>query len=101
MYTGYDPVAKKIIDQYRVLVSPKKIYLEPLNQLGLHEYLGVRCYNPCYIGRRVSTHSHVIKFHSHTFIPIPQTDIGKDEQWNEYKFEVVINKGKSRRHREQ
>ena len=50
---GYNPVAKKIRDQYRVLVSPKKIYLEPLNQLGLHEYMGVRSYNPCYMGRRV------------------------------------------------
>ena len=60
-HTGYDPVAKRITDQYRVVVSPKKVYLEPLKQLGLHEYLGVRSYNPCSIGRRVS------------LIPIPHT----------------------------
>ena len=66
---GYDPVTKRVTDQYRVLVSPKKIYLEPLKQLGLHEYLRVRAYNPCYIGRRVSLIPIPSDFHSKTPIP--------------------------------
>ena len=68
--TGYDPVAKKITDQYRVLVSPKIIYLDPLNQLGLHEYMGVRSYSLCSLGRRVGT-AHAHSLYSHAVILIP------------------------------
>ena len=97
-------MAKKITDQYRVLVSPKIIYLDPLNQLGLHEYMGVRSYSLCSLGRRV-LHMPILCIPMQSFsylyspipIPIPQTDIGKDEQWYEYKFRVVVKKGARRR----
>ena len=134
-YAGYDPPAKQITDHYRVLVSPKKMYLQPLRQFGLHEYLAVRSYNLCSLGRRVgappfsyadtcilpfsyrhSPNSHAfvstshapipLLSHSHTSIlpfpylhsPISQTDIGKDEQWYEYRFTVVVKKGSRREH---
>lgn len=50
---GYDPSLLQIKDHYKVLVSARKMYLEPLIQRGLHNYHQVCSYNVCSLGRRV------------------------------------------------
>lgn len=73
---GYDPPAKQITDLYKVFVSPKKMYLEPFVQRGLPNYHQACSYNVCSYG--------------------PRTDLGRDEQWFEYQFRVVVKKASRR-----
>jgi len=72
----YNPLTKQITDIYKVFVSPKKMYLEPFLQRGLHEYHCACNYSICSIGRR--------------------PDLGRDEQWYQYEFKVAVKKSSRR-----
>lgn len=53
LFVGYDPSLHQIHDLYKVIVSARKMYLEPLIQRGLHSYHQICSYNVCSLGRRV------------------------------------------------
>ena len=107
---GYDPPSKQITDTYKVFVSPKKMYLEPFLQRGLTDYHRPCSYSVCSYGPRVSVatptqdtlilNSCILQcmyvIVGMILSLLLQSDVGRDEQWQDYEFRVVVKKASQR-----